>query len=200
MALEGKKDFSAELQTLIPESIEIAQQKGIDEAIIPLLAFEKKCRINNDFHSLKETCLHIVRLCRQYNDWEKVNSMLSIINKRRAQNKLAITAVVDEAMTYLDQTPTKTEKITLIKTLMSICEGKIYVEAESARLHLILAFIYEEDGDINAACTTIQDVHVETYGSIPREEKAEYIYHQTRLNILNKDYVRALIQSRKMNR
>lgn len=200
MALEGKKDFSGELQTLIPESIEIAQNRGLDEAIVALLAFEKKCRINNDFHSLKETCLHLVRLCRQHNDWEKVNSMLSILNKRRAQNKLAITAIVDEAMSYLDQTPSKSEKIALIKTLMSICEGKIYVEAESARLHLILAFIYEQDGDISSACATIQDVHVETYGSIPREEKAEYIYHQTRLNILNKDYVRALIQSRKMNR
>jgi 26S proteasome regulatory subunit N5 len=200
MALEGKKDFSGELQLIIPESIEVAQSKGIDDAILLLLAFEKKCRINNDFHSLKETCLHIIRLCRQRNDWEKINSLLSILNKRRAQNKLTITAIVNEAMTYLDQTPTKADKIALIKTLMLICEGKIYVEAESARLHLILAFIYEEDGDINAACATIQDVHVETYGSIPREEKAEYIYHQTRFNILNKDFVRALIQSRKMNR
>jgi 26S proteasome regulatory subunit N5 len=200
MALEGKKDFSAELQLLIPESVEIAQSRGIDEAITLLLTFEKKCRINNDYHSLKETCLHLLRLCRQINDWEKINSLLSILNKRRAQNKLAITAIVDEAMTYLDQTPSKNEKISLIKTLMTICEGKIYVEAESARLHLILAFMYEEDGDISTACATIQDVHVETYGSIPREEKAEYIFHQTRFNILNKDFVRALIQSRKMNR
>ena len=200
MALEGKKDFSGELQILIPESLQVAQSQGIDEAILLLLSFEKKCRLNNDFHSLKEICLHVIRLCKQFNDWEKVNSMLSILNKRRAQNKLTITAIVNEAMTYLDETPSKEEKISLIKTLMAICEGKIYVEAESARLHLILAFIYEQDGDINAACATIQDVHVETYGSIPREEKAEYIYHQTRFNILNKDFVRALIQSRKMNR
>jgi hypothetical protein len=55
-------------------------------------------------------------------------------------------------MTYLDETSSKEERISLIKTLMTICEGKIYVEAESARIHLILAFIYEHDGDINAAC------------------------------------------------
>jgi 26S proteasome regulatory subunit N5 len=200
MSLEGKKDFSSELQVIIPESIEILNSKGLDDAIALLLTFEKKCRVNNDFHSLKETCLHIIRLCRQKNDWEKLNSLLSILNKRRAQNKLAVTAIVEESLTYIEQTPSKVEKIALIKTLMGICEGKIYVEAESARLHLMLAFIYEEDGDINGACATIQDVHVETYGSIPREEKAEYIYHQTRLNLLNKDFVRALIQSRKMNR
>ncbi|CAE7583106.1 psmD12, partial [Symbiodinium microadriaticum] len=142
----------------------------------------------------------MVRLCRERNDWEKLNSTLVVINKRRAQGKVAVTAIVEETMGYIEQTPTQTEKISLIKTLMEVCEGKIYVEAESARLHLMLAFIHEQNDDIALACDTIQDVHVETYGSISREEKAEYILHQTRLNLLNKDYVRALIQSRKMNR
>lgn len=165
-----------------------------------LLGLEKKCRTNNDFNCLKEVCLHMVRLCRERNDWDKLNSTLMVINKRRAQGKVAVTAVVEEALGYVDQTPTQSEKIALIKTLMDVCEGKIYVEAECARLHLMLAFIHEGNGEIEKACETIQDVHVETYGSIPREEKAEYILHQTRLNLLNKDYVRALIQSRKMNR
>ena len=107
---------------------------------------------------------------------------------------------MSEALTYMDDTPGKEEKVNLIKTLMEICEAKIYVEAESARLHLMLALIYETDGNLDEACSTIQDVHVETYGSLTREEKADYILHQIRLNLLNKDYVRAKIQSRKMNR
>ena len=51
-------------------------------------------------------------------------------------------------------------------------------------------------GDISGACDMIQDVHVETYGSLSKKEKAEYILQQIRLNLLKKDYVRALIQSR----
>ena len=51
-------------------------------------------------------------------------------------------------------------------------------------------------GDITGACDMIQDVHVETYGSLSKKEKAEYILQQIRLNLLKKDYVRALIQSR----
>ena len=35
-------------------------------------------------------------------------------------------------------------KIELIKTLKDICEGKMYVEGESAQLHLTLANIMEE--------------------------------------------------------
>lgn len=76
----------------------------------------------------------------------------------------------------------------------------MYVEAEDARLHLMLALIYEEDGDLEAACDMIQDVHVETYGALSKLEKAQYILQQIRLNLLRRDYVRAMIQSRKMNR
>ncbi len=43
-------------------------------------------------------------------------------------------------------------------------------------------------------------MHVETYGSLSKKEKAEYILQQIRLNLRRKDYVRALIHSRKMNR
>eukprot|EP01035_Chromulina_nebulosa_P019332 gene19332-25196_t len=88
----------------------------------------------------------------------------------------------------------------LLQTLMSICDGKMYLEAESARIHMSLAHIYEKEGDLIKACEYIQDVHVETYGSLSKLEKAEYILDQIRLNLLNKDYIRALLQSRKMNR
>jgi 26S proteasome regulatory subunit N5 len=198
--LDAKKDFSAELQVLMPESVTMANEVGLEEAISALLLLEKKCRLHNDFLNLKEVCLHMVRLCRGKNDWEKLNSTLAVIAKRRAQSKVAISAIVEEALTYLDTTPTLETKIDLIKTLKDICDGKIYVEAESAKLHLMLALIYEDKGDVASACDMIQDVHVETYGSLSKKEKAEYILEQIRLNLLKKDYVRALIQSRKMNR
>ena len=184
----------------IPESVKVAQERGLDEAILLLLAVEKKCRVNNDFTNLKEVCLQMVRLCRSKNDWPKLNSTLAVINKRRSQSKLAISAVVEEAMKYMEETPSLDVKIELIKTLKDICDGKMYVEAESANLHLTLALIMEEQGDLTGACAMIQDVHVETYGSLSKKEKAEYILQQIRLNLLKKDYVRALIQSRKMNR
>ena len=198
--LETKKDFTAEVQAAIPESVTVAQERGLDEAILLLLGVEKKCRVNNDFLNLKEVCLQMVRLCRSKSDWGKLNSTLAIINKRRSQSKLAIGAIVEEATKYLEETPSLDIKIELIKTLKDICEGKMYVEAESANLHLTLALIMETQGDIAGACAMIQDVHVETYGSLSKKAKADYILEQVRLNLLQKDYVRALIQSRKMNR
>jgi len=185
---------------VIRQTSEILLQSGIDDALLVALLLEKKCRLNNDFSNLRAICLHMVRLCRQCEDWGKLNSTLIVINKRRAQSKVAISAVVEEGMSYIDSTPNIDVRMDLIKTLMDICEAKIYVEAESARLHMMLSLIYETSGDLTKACDMIQDVHVETYGSLTKKEKAEYILQQIRLNLLRKDYVRALIQSRKMNR
>lgn len=142
----------------------------------------------------------MARLCRSKNDWERLNSTLTVISKRRGQSKIAISAIVEEAFKYVDETPSQDIKVALITTLKDICEGKIYVEAESAKLHLLLSQILEAKGDIGGACDMIQDVHVETYGSLDKKEKAEYILHQIRINLVRKDYIRALIQSRKMNR
>jgi len=83
--LETKKDFTAEAQAVISESATVAQNRGLDEAILLLLAVEKKCRVNNDFLNLKEVCLQMVRLCRSKSDWIKLNATLAIINKRRSQ-------------------------------------------------------------------------------------------------------------------
>jgi 26S proteasome regulatory subunit N5 len=70
----------------------------------------------------------------------------------------------------------------------------------------ILSFIFsisvlqEEEGDISAAADTLQEVHVETYGSLSKKEKVEYILEQLRLTIRKHDFVRAAIVAGKINR
>lgn len=141
----------------------------------------------------------MVRLCREKANWIKLNSVLAVINKRDALIKSVIVAVVAEATSYIESMPTVETRIDLIKALKEVCDGKIYVEGESARLHFTLSKIYEAQGDIDAACDIIQDVHVETYGSLSKKEKAEYILEQMRITLIKKDYIRAMIHSRKMN-
>lgn len=68
-SFEGKKDFSEELKSVIPESVSIANDKGLEEALILLYNFEKKSRLAGDFISLKEVCIHIVSMCRERYVW-----------------------------------------------------------------------------------------------------------------------------------
>ena len=70
---------------------------------------------------------------------------------------------------------------------------------ERAHLTRILSKIKEDEGKINDAADILQELQVETFGSMERREKTEFILEQMRLNLLRKDYVRAQIISRKIN-
>ncbi|KAL5064325.1 hypothetical protein RYX36_026062, partial [Vicia faba] len=50
----------------------------------------------------------------------------------RRQLKQAVTAMVQQAMQYIDETPDVETRIERIKTLNSVSAGKIYVEIERA--------------------------------------------------------------------
>lgn len=107
--------------------------------------------------------------------------------------------MVQECCTYVDKTPDKETKIKLIETLRTITEGKIYVEVERARLTHILAKIREDEGNVAEAAKIIQELQVETYGSMDKREKVELILEQMRLCLAIKDYIRTHIISKKIN-
>ena len=49
--------------------------------------------------------------------------------------------------------------------------GKIYVEVERARLTHKLALLKEADGDLEEAANAMQEMPVETFGSMEKKEK-----------------------------
>lgn len=87
----------------------------------------------------------------------------------------------------------------LIYFYRQVTEGKIYVEVERARLTHKLAKIREDEGDITEAANIIQELQVETYGSMDKREKVELILEQMRLCLAKKDYIRTQIISKKIN-
>lgn len=107
--------------------------------------------------------------------------------------------MVQECVTYVNQTPSKESKIQLIDTLRVVTEGKIYVEIERARLTKILADIKEADGDILGAATIMEALQIETYGTMDKREKVEFILEQMRLCLAKQDLVRTQIISKKIN-
>ncbi|GMH03892.1 hypothetical protein Nepgr_005731 [Nepenthes gracilis] len=118
---------------------------------------------------------------------------------RRGQLKQAVTAMVQQAMQYIDQTPDLETRIELTKTLNSVSAGKIYVEIERARLTKKLAKIKEEQGQIAEAADLMQEIAVETFGAMAKTEKIAFILEQVRLCLDRQDYVRAQILSRKIS-
>ena len=106
--------------------------------------------------------------------------------------------MIQECCTYVDLIKDYNTRMKYIETLRTVTAGKIYVEVERARLTLKLAHMKEGEGKIDEAATILQELQVETFGSMEKKEKVELILEQMRLCLLKKDYVRTQIISKKI--
>lgn len=117
--------------------------------LIPMLAREQAA----DVPGTKLAVVAIVRACFQARAWSALNENILLISKRRSQLKQAregeglkspsrlphppppqaITAMVQESMTFLDATPDVDTKVALIKTLVTVAEGKVRSLSASLR-------------------------------------------------------------------
>ncbi|XP_074648032.1 26S proteasome non-ATPase regulatory subunit 12-like [Tubulanus polymorphus] len=192
-------DYSSTVDTKIPECEQIAKDGRLNEALEILLSLEKQTRTAADFHSTSRILVTVVKLCFEYKDWDLLNENIVLLSKRRGQLKQAVTKMVQEACTYVDQTPSKEIKLKLIDTLRTVTAGKIYVEIERARLTRTLAKIREDDNNIAEAASILQELQVETFGSMEKREKVEFILEQMRLCLAKKDYIRTQIISKKIS-
>lgn len=102
-------------------------------------------------------------------------------------------------MSFLDSTPDLTTKLSVIETLRTVTEGKIFVEVERARVTKVLSDIKQEQGDLKGAAETLCELQVETFGSMERKEKTQFILDQVQLCIETEDWTHALILSRKIS-
>lgn len=175
------------------------ENQNLDAAIDALLNVEKQARLAGDVAGTKKAVIDIVELCFKAGAWKTLNDQIVLLSKRRGQLKQAVTAMVQQAMQYIDQTPDIDSRIELIKTLNNVSAGKIYVEIERARLIKKLAKIKEEQGLIAEAADLMQEVAVETFGAMAKTEKIAFILEQVRLCLDRQDYVRAQILSRKIS-
>merc|ERR1719392_234793 len=163
------------------------------------MSLEKQTRSGADTHSTARVLVTIVQLSFEAGDWSGLNERIIDLVKKRSQLKQAVAKMVTESCTFLDKTPDKATMMKLIDTLRTVTAGKIYVENERARLTHRLAKIHEKDGKVEEAAKIMQELQVETYGSMERQEKVELILEQMRLCLLTQDYIRAQIISKKIS-
>jgi len=121
------------------------------------------------------------------------------LSKKHGQLKQAITKMVQVVMDLLDAAPNEEAKMSTIETLRTVTEGKIFVEVERARVTRILSNIKKSKGDTAAAKDILCELQVETFGSMSRREKTEFILEQVSLCIENGDWTQAGILSRKIS-
>ncbi|KAF9927413.1 26S proteasome non-ATPase regulatory subunit 12 [Linnemannia zychae] len=194
-----EKDCSAVVDAQFPEIDAHAKSGQITKAFEQLLVLEKQTRSSADLASSTRVLKKFIQLTFEAQDWKLMQEYIVLLSKKHGQLKQAITRMIQEAMECLDKTPDLKTKLELIDTLRTVTDGKVYLEVERARVTRILAKIKEDEGNISEAADIMQDLQVETFGSMEKREKTDFILEQMRLCLLKRDYVRANIISKKIN-
>ncbi|KAG7529685.1 hypothetical protein FFLO_05491 [Filobasidium floriforme] len=166
-ARKQEKDYTAEVDTLIPELEGLVKQDGkVQDALDKLAAMEKQTRNAADLSSTSRLLAHLPKLL--YNlppatslpqHFPTLISSLTTYSRKHGQLKEAVVRMVDSAMSileeiqggkgrierkYVDADSEGDRWLDLVDCLRDITEGKIYLELQRARLTKMLASWYEE--------------------------------------------------------
>ncbi|KAK8669133.1 hypothetical protein V6N13_106571 [Hibiscus sabdariffa] len=164
-----------------------------------LLEMEKQTRFARDLAGSKAAVTGILTFCFEAKDWKSLNEQIHKLSKKGGQLIETIVAMIQRGLIYVDETPDIETRVELIKTLVSVCTGKVCFEIERARLVRRLVKIKEEQGLVTEAANLIMEVAVETFVSMQNREKTDFILEQVRLCLDCEDYVRAHLISSMIN-
>ena len=160
---------------------------------------EKKTRLAADAISTNKVAIAILDLLHSQRQYTQLNTNITLLSKRRAQLQKVQETLVTHAITYLPSLPDIQTKRQLIDTLRAVSAGKMFVELERARLTRMVAEQEEKEGRTSEAADVMQEVAVETIGTMEQKEKLDFLLEQIRLCLAKRDYVRTEIIAKKID-
>ena len=104
-----------------------------------------------------------------------------------------------KCLEFVEKVADRETKEILLNSVRTNTEGKVYVEVERARATRSLAAFKESDGAYKEAFELLQEVAVETFGSMEKKEKYDFILEKMRLALDTEQFNQTQIISRKIN-
>jgi hypothetical protein len=117
-----------DLSPYVTEQLSFLQNEPVSTAIESLHVLERRTRIAKDDNANCIVCTAIVNLCISQSTWTDLGTNIAILAKRRGYSRRSVSAIVDLAMAALDRIPDVEERITLVRVLLDVTEGKIFAE------------------------------------------------------------------------
>ncbi|EJD51782.1 PCI-domain-containing protein [Auricularia subglabra TFB-10046 SS5] len=190
-----ERDFTPEVDELIPVALSLASAGKVQEAVDKLLVLEKQCRNASDQPSTTRVATTILDIAHEARNYDLLNTSLNTLSKKHGQFKSTVEAMVTKTIGWLEDIRARegTERwLTLVNSLRTVTEGKIFLETPRARVTKLLAAYHESLSQaagepektrdaLQTASDLLSELQVETYSSMERREKTEFILEQMRL-------------------
>lgn len=130
-----------------------------------------------------------------------IPSVFISLSKKRNQSKKSLTEMINLILNQVyPKCSNQVEQEAILRSIIEITEGKIYVEFEYSVAIRKLSEILILKGQKEEATKLIQDIQIETFGSLDKKYKVEYILFQIKVLLEKGDFVRTLIVSNKIVR
>ena len=82
------------------------------------------CSQQGDAIATKKVCVATVQVCFAAAKWTELNEHIILLSKRRSQLKQAVTGMVQEAMTYIDQVRSNPNLAPHARTVHAACSRR----------------------------------------------------------------------------
>lgn len=165
-----------------------------------LLEIERQARQNSNMDISQVTAQKILNLLTTHGDPIKLINIVKNLATKRGQIIRTVTELVRASMSFVDKITDLKTKMYFVNELKSICDKKIYVEVEYARCAMILVKNNEKENmNLEEAAKIMENVQVETYGSMTKQEKVEFILYQMHIQFILGDEIKLTIVSKKIN-
>ncbi|ELP91034.1 26S proteasome non-ATPase regulatory subunit, putative [Entamoeba invadens IP1] len=187
-------------------SVDTAKELGLtnyEQSYTELVAIEKFARNSEKMELLNKTVTALMENAWEHSTVETLVNVFHFILTRRAQQKSAIIVVVKKCAEYIQQLKAKGDFVHYEMMSKSVCtetEGKVFVDIERARIVKDYALFLEHNKNLAEATQLMQSMHIETFTSLDKKERMDFLLVQLRISLECDDYLRAMLLSNKVNR
>ena len=172
-----------------------------DVELKKLIDEEKVTRLENEYEKNRNICKQILSIISKRNDFPNFLRLFEYLTQRRNQSRESIISMVKNSLNdVLPLLKNSKECSDLLKTIIKVTEGKIFVEYEYSQAIRRMTEIHLMNNQIDEAAKLIQDVQIEAFGSLDNKYKVDYILFQMQVLLEKGDYIRSLMVSNKIKR
>lgn len=167
---------------------------------------EREARLSKDEEKIRQVFIRMIEMCK--NESEEL-SLMKMLSRRKGQLKIAfkwfVNHVFEMKQASFSKNMTKEGEVDSFilfcqSFLKGVIEGKMFLEKERMMVSSTLAQIYIERSNFKNAFDAVFDVPVETFGSVEEKDIIEFQLEQLRLSIVNEDWIRADICSKRIRK
>lgn len=169
-----------------------------------LLYFEKNARISDE--NVQRSLFICQILITKIFTYYSVIDIITFVNahmKKRNLSTTAAKAAMKKSLeiVLLNQNArfSSTDTKQLLSMIIENCQGKVFCEEEYLLAVFELLKILKSEQLINDAFELVQKIQLETFTSIDKKLKTEYMLEQLQVFLMNKDYAKAKVASNKIS-